>query len=437
MARYNSVNTFSSVAGGTTVSSPYSGLLTTLTGSGTVTIPSPVLYAGSTQTFYNSTASAITLSSAPALITGPGLGGGATTLSLPAGSVITLVSDGTNYLTQGWLGGNISATTLSASAGVTLSPSTTGSVDNVTIGTSTAKAGNFTSIGVTTAGTGAFTTLTASGDTQITSSTASTTSGTGSLKVTGGVGIGGSLFVGGTTNTINATNPTSWVSVDTGLTTQSMYMQVNTTSTDTRIGSYTSHKLGIYTNNSLRMTLDTSGNVGIGTATPSALLTTYFTGLYDTATRRYVDIVGDFAGTNAASATNAGAFTGIRFGNSSLAGKYAVIGAVSEDPLGYARTNGLSFWTSVQDTAAVERMRISGAGHLVPAANDTYDLGATGAAWRNIYTNDLHLNNESKAGGNDIDGTTGNWTIQEGLEDLYIINNKTGKKYAFALREIK
>jgi hypothetical protein len=49
----------------------------------------------------------------------------------------------------------------------------------------------------------------------------------------------------------------------------------------------------------------------------------------------------------------------------------------------------------------------------------------------------LHLNNETKVNGNDVDGTTGNWTIQEGADDLYIINNKTGKKYAFALREIE
>jgi hypothetical protein len=107
-----------------------------------------------------------------------------------------------------------------------------------------------------------------------------------------------------------------------------------------------------------------SGNVGIGTSSPSAKLTTYFTGLYDTSTARYVDIVGDFTGTNAASATNAGAFTGIRFGYTALSGKYTMIGSVSEDSLGYARTNGLSFWTSAVDTAPVERLRITGSGNV-------------------------------------------------------------------------
>ena len=88
-------------------------------------------------------------------------------------------------------------------------------------------------------------------------------------------------------------------------------------------------------------------------------------------------------------------------------------------------------------TQDVDRIKITGAGHLIPAADDTYDLGATGAAWRNIYTNDLHLNNESKVGGNDVDGTTGNWTIQEGADNLYIINNNTGKRFAFVLKELE
>jgi len=75
-------------------------------------------------------------------------------------------------------------------------------------------------------------------------------------------------------------------------------------------------------------------------------------------------------------------------------------------------------------------------GAVVPGATDTYDLGSTGAVWRNIYTGDLHLSNEAKEEGNAIDGTKGNWTIQEGAEHLYILNNKSGKKYKFKLEEI-
>jgi hypothetical protein len=79
---------------------------------------------------------------------------------------------------------------------------------------------------------------------------------------------------------------------------------------------------------------------------------------------------------------------------------------------------------------------IVGTGNFVPGANDTYDLGASGNVWRNIYTGDLHLNNEGKSEGNSIDKTKGSWTIQEGADDLYLLNNKSGKKYKFKLEEI-
>jgi len=75
-------------------------------------------------------------------------------------------------------------------------------------------------------------------------------------------------------------------------------------------------------------------------------------------------------------------------------------------------------------------------GDIVPGANDTHDLGASGNVWQNVYTGDLHLSNEAKAEGNSVDGTKGNWTIQEGAESLYILNNKNGKKYRFNLEEI-
>ena len=74
--------------------------------------------------------------------------------------------------------------------------------------------------------------------------------------------------------------------------------------------------------------------------------------------------------------------------------------------------------------------------HALPTADDTYDLGSASRQWRNIYTGDLHLSNESKNEGNVVDGTTGNWTIQEGAEELYILNNKSGKKYKFNLTEV-
>ena len=70
---------------------------------------------------------------------------------------------------------------------------------------------------------------------------------------------------------------------------------------------------------------------------------------------------------------------------------------------------------------------------ILPSASATYDLGGTSNRWNNIYTTDLQLSNIDKDKGNDVDGTRGDWTLQEGDENLYVINNISGKKYKIAL----
>jgi len=72
--------------------------------------------------------------------------------------------------------------------------------------------------------------------------------------------------------------------------------------------------------------------------------------------------------------------------------------------------------------------------HFNPATNNTYDLGSSSYRWRNVYTNDLNLSNEGSS--NDVDGTWGDWTIQEGESDLFLKNNRSGKKYKFNLTEV-
>ena len=69
-------------------------------------------------------------------------------------------------------------------------------------------------------------------------------------------------------------------------------------------------------------------------------------------------------------------------------------------------------------------------------SDNSKNLGSASLRWANIFTGDLHLSNEGQEGGNNVDGTTGNWTIQEGNDSLYIVNNKNGKKYKFKLEEI-
>ena len=81
------------------------------------------------------------------------------------------------------------------------------------------------------------------------------------------------------------------------------------------------------------------------------------------------------------------------------------------------------------------RAYFTNAGHLLPNVNNTYDLGSTALGWRNVYMNDLNLSN-MKGDTNDVDGTQGSWTVQEGKDDLYIINRLSGKKYKINLTEV-
>jgi hypothetical protein len=100
--------------------------------------------------------------------------------------------------------------------------------------------------------------------------------------------------------------------------------------------------------------------------------------------------------------------------------------------------------------------------HIIPDANDTYDIGSAEFKIRDMYvadntiymgndatikaegtaivvqdlkTGDLHLDNTQRDG-NSVDGTSGSWTFQEGSENLFLLNNITGKKYKINLTEI-
>ena len=81
-----------------------------------------------------------------------------------------------------------------------------------------------------------------------------------------------------------------------------------------------------------------------------------------------------------------------------------------------------------------DRCHVDGSGNFNPSASNAYDLGQSQLRWRNIYTNDLNLSNEGSA--NDVDGTWGSWTIQEGEDDLFLLNRRNGKKYKFNLTEV-
>ena len=131
-------------------------------------------------------------------------------------------------------------------------------------------------------------------------------------------------------------------------------------------------------------------------------------------------------------------------GNLDLAadGDTIILGTGDDFQISFDGTNGV-----IKGVAGVQNVNIwtenvakyqFTSGAFRPLANDTYDLGDSSLRWRDIYTGDLNLSNEAKKnkGGNDVDGTWGDYTIQEGESDLFLINNRTGKKYKFNLTEV-
>ena len=52
-----------------------------------------------------------------------------------------------------------------------------------------------------------------------------------------------------------------------------------------------------------------------------------------------------------------------------------------------------------------------------------------------VTTNDINMSNLN-ALPNEVDGTKGSWTMQEGADDLFLINRSNGKKYKFNLTEV-
>ena len=87
------------------------------------------------------------------------------------------------------------------------------------------------------------------------------------------------------------------------------------------------------------------------------------------------------------------------------------------------------------DTSDTFSGTLTVSGNILPNANGTRDLGASGTRWANVYSSDLDLSNEAK-GGNTIDGSWGSYLIEEGEEHLYLTNRRSGKKYKFMLEEV-
>ena len=127
-------------------------------------------------------------------------------------------------------------------------------------------------------------------------------------------------------------------------------------------------------------------------------------------------------------------------GNLDLAsdGDTIILGTGDDFQISFDGTNGV-----IKGVAGVQNVNVwtenvakyqFTSGALRPLTDNSYDLGDSSLRWRNVYTNDLKLSN--KGSSNDVDGTWGDYTIQEGESDLFLINNRSGKKYKFNLTEV-
>ena len=107
----------------------------------------------------------------------------------------------------------------------------------------------------------------------------------------------------------------------------------------------------------------------------------------------------------------------------------ATVFANNAGEIGFLDTNG-NFRLRVTGTTDVQCFN-----HFNPSSNNTYDLGSTSLRWRNIYINDLNLSNEGST--NIVDNTWGDWTLQEGENDVFMINNRSGKKFKIKMEEVE
>ena len=138
----------------------------------------------------------------------------------------------------------------------------------------------------------------------------------------------------------------------------------------------------------------------------------------------------------AAGANDAYALGSMWFQNALDGNAYALIRARTDDASGTSGKIEFVTSTSAVGNGTTPALIIDSSGHLLPGSDSAKNLGSTSKRWDNLYVNDMHFSNEG-SDGNDVDGTTGDWTLQEGEEHLYLINNKSGKKFKFSLEEVE
>ena len=138
-----------------------------------------------------------------------------------------------------------------------------------------------------------------------------------------------------------------------------------------------------------------------------------------------------FSGNVSGSATSTGSFGAVELGGIGHVGHLRL-----QDGANYHELKEDGGSLVVMDDNRNVHFEVTNGGDILPGSDNSFDLGSASKRWANLFVGDLELSNEG-SGGNDVDGTEGKWTIQEGEENLYLLNRKNNKKYKFLLEEIE
>ena len=115
---------------------------------------------------------------------------------------------------------------------------------------------------------------------------------------------------------------------------------------------------------------------------------------------------------------------GVRFKSNNTYGSVEIMRYDGSYGAGFYNSTGGWHWDS--------NMQFHGS--VLPWTDNSHNLGSSSKRWANVYTFDLHLSNEGSQ--NSVDGTWGDWTLQEGESDVYMINNRSGKKFRIKMEEV-